>query len=1134
MSTPLADQLDRALKGYAPLRSLLDRARTGPFPITVNGPRGAYLAYVAQHVAVATSRSLLIIVATEQEAETLCHDLSLFGARSVVVPWWGSMPYRDLPRSAAVFGERTTALAALLSGKHPIVVASLRAFLTPVPAASRFARRLMRISTGDSFDPADLGRTLEQWGYSRVPKVSVKGEYALRGEVLDLYQPGDENALRIVFEWDEIEEIRSFAADTQSSVGTVKEFVLHPQREVVWDDEEIATARRRMAAASEFRSPQETAEQFAGQLAEQRWISGEELFFPLADEVAHYVEEYCGDDCLTLFTDSERLVSAYEALEREYDGLYQSARVGRAVPRPGRILRSLSEGEAGAERAIYFPLLGDRKSPSAITMPCDAPRSFFGNVAFFKEELENLKSAGFGVTIYAGSPTQAERISHLLRECDVAVLPDRISGGFSLPDQRLLVVEENEIFGRRKRAPQSVRKVHSKAIETFVELAPGDHVVHVNYGIGRFNGITRIVAGGNERDYIHLEYANEEFIYIPIEQVNLIQRYIGHGGEAPRLDRIGGKSWESRKSRVRRNVEDLAERLVRLYSRRRRARGFAFPEDTEWQFEFEAGFPYEETEDQVRCIEEVKLDMERPEPMDRLICGDVGYGKTEIAMRAAFKAACAGKQVAILAPTTILAEQHYETFTERLERFPIHVAMLSRFVQPRNQKRIISQLAAGEVDVVIGTHRVLQKDVLFKDLGLLVVDEEQRFGVKDKERLKELRTSVDSLSMTATPIPRTLHMSLLKIRDMSILKTAPDNRLPIQTVIGEFNEDVIARAIRQEVEREGQVFFLHNRIETLDNTITFVSDLVPEVMIEKAHGQMSSSALEEVMHRFIHGAFQVLVSTTIIENGIDIPNVNTIIIDRADNYGVSQLYQLRGRVGRSDRAAYAYLLYPDRRVLSEIAMKRLQIISDHTELGSGFKIALKDLEVRGAGNLLGREQSGDILSVGFDMYLRLLDQAIRRLDQEGEPVDEDVYLELEYSGFVPDHYIAEPIEKMEVYKSIAAISTPEELESVAGEVQDRFGPLPDEVHSLLSLAEIRIICRQLKVASLRERKGVLEVEFGRVAQISADRVVALIESSGGTVRLDPKRPQVLLMDTGGVGLKEKSEFIRGRLSTLVA
>jgi transcription-repair coupling factor (superfamily II helicase) len=1128
--TPLSSTLDSSLKGYPPWRDLLDRLRAGPYPVTVVGPRGSFFAFVASRIAQKTTGPVLIIVPTEQEAESLLADLRLFGIDAFTLPWWGSMPYRPLPRTAPVFGQRTQALSRMVREERPVVVASLRAFLTPVPRPERFGARLATIRVGDSFDPAELSSRLETYGYSRVPRVTVRGEYALRGEVLDLFQPGDEEATRIVFEFDEIEQIRRFEAGSQVSTGECREFVLHPEREVVWDDEELATVERHLAGSPEFRNPQPLLES----LRERRWIEGEETFFPLSDPEPANLLSYLGEEAIVLLADSDRLEASWETLEKEYQGLYSSERARREVPRPSWILLPLEKSLAAVLRQIRFPVFATDPEPDSIRLACDPPRSFFGNISFLKEELGNLTGAGYRVVVFSDSEAQAGRISHLLEEYEVTVVPQRLSSGFALPDQKLIVIEENEIFGRRKRIPQSVKKVHSEAIETFVDLSPGDFVVHVNYGIGRFNGISRIAAAGNERDYIHLEYAGDEFIYIPIEQVNLIQRYIGHSGTPPRLDKIGGKSWENRKSRVRKSVEDLAERLVKLYSRRKRARGYAFPQDTEWQVQFEATFPYEETEDQITCILDVKADMERPAPMDRLVCGDVGYGKTEVGLRAAFKAVSAGKQVAVLAPTTILAEQHYDTFTERLAEFPVRVGMLSRFVPRAEQKKVLAALAGGELDIVIGTHRILQKDVLFRDLGLLVIDEEQRFGVKDKERLKEIKTSVDCLTLTATPIPRTLHMSLLKIRDMSILRTPPQNRLPIQTVIREFSDELIAEAIRSEVERDGQIYFLHNRVETLENVVAFIQQLVPEVIVEKAHGQMSSHELEDIMHRFVHGGCHVLVSTTIIENGIDIPNVNTIIIDRADMYGISQLYQLRGRVGRSDRLAYAYLLYPDERGLSEIAMKRLQIISDYTELGSGFKIALKDLEVRGAGNLLGREQSGDILSVGFDLYLRLLDEAIRSLDAEAEPAEEEVYLELEYSGFIPDSYVSEPAEKMEVYKKIAAIGTPEELESIAGELQDRFGPLPDEVHSLLSLAELRVLCRSLHIVSMRERKGKLEVEFGRVAKVSADRVVSLIRSSGGSVRLDPRRPQVLIMDTGSIGLKEKSEFIRGRLATLVA
>lgn len=1127
--TLLHSVLNTALTGYEPWRQLNDRLVAGPYPFSIAGPRGSYFAFIAAHVAARNPGSTLIIVPTEQEAESLASDLRIFGTDSVVHPWWGSMPYRPLPRSAPIFGRRAVALSAILAAEKSVVVCSLRSFLTPVPNPNRFGDRLVTITPGQTFDPVELARQLERSGYSRAPKATVRGEFALRGEVLDFIQPGDDHGIRIVFEWDEIEQIRTYQPETQNSTGTIDSVLLHPEREVVWDDTEIGHAKRRVSGWREFREPETLLES----LRERRWVEGEEIYFPMADPEPCSILDYLGDNAVTLISESDHIAAAYDSLVKEYQGLYASERVRRDVPKPERILLTPELLDSTRKR-ILFPALGDFTDADTVRLPSDPPRSFFGNVSFLKEELSNVTRAGFRTIVFAESESQAARVDHLLADFDVDVVAERLTSGFALPDQRVLVIEENEIFGRRRRAPRSVKRARSEAIETFVDLSPGDYVVHVNYGIGRFNGISRIAAGGNERDYIHLEYAGEEFIYIPIEQVNLIQRYIGHSGEAPRLDKIGGKSWENRKSRVRRNVEDLAERLVKLYSRRKKARGYAFPDDSEWQVQFEASFPYEETEDQITCIADVKADMEKPAPMDRLVCGDVGYGKTEIGLRAAFKAVSSGKQVAVLAPTTILVEQHYETFGERLKEFPVTVAMLSRFVSRKEQTAVLSDLAGGAVDIVIGTHRILQKDVLFRDLGLIVVDEEQRFGVKDKERLKELKTSVDCLTLTATPIPRTLHMSLLQIRDMSILRTPPQNRMPIQTVIREFSEELIADAIRAEVERGGQVYFLHNRVETLENIVSFLRQLVPEVIVDRAHGQMSAHDLEDIMHRFIHGAFQVLVSTTIIENGIDIPNVNTIIIDRADMYGISQLYQLRGRVGRSDKLAHAYLLYPDERVLSEVAMKRLQIINDFTELGSGFKIALKDLEVRGAGNLLGREQSGDILSIGFDLYLKLLDEAIRNMEEDAEPQQEEVYLELQYSGFIPDSYIAEPTEKMEVYKRIASVGTQAELESTAAEIEDRFGPLPDEVHSLLSLAEIRVLCGELHIVSMRERKQELEIEFGKVAKISADRVVSLIQSSGGTVRLDPQQPNVLRMNTGTVGLKEKSEFIRGRLASLIA
>ncbi len=1105
------------------------------YPFDVYGMHGSFFAYLVSRVAQHSQQPVLIVVPTEQEVEQLSNDLFLFGADPQVFPWWEAAPYRPVPENSAVHGRRMQVLARLLSGERTLVVTSLRAFLTPVPPPDYIRDKVFSIEKRRKFDIIALGDLLERYGYLRVPKVTVRGEYALRGEVLDIFVPGNDEPVRIVFAFDEVEEMKWFDPATQASTGRLDHSLVYPLKEVVWHEAELDGLERHLGTLPEFRKGLPAIVEV---LRTRGYSSGEELFYPLVFDEPASLMAYLSPLSPVLLSEYDRLRSGAETLVREYDGLYRKAKVEADVPRPERVLADFDSLTSCIQSAIRFPLLKDghardAKEANFCSFHVDPPRSFFGNITFLREELTNFEKAGYEIYVFADTQAQAERISHLLKDYAVTVVPESISTGFTLPDQKIMVIQENEIFGRRKRVPRSVKQVHSQKIDTFVELTPGDFVVHVNYGIGRFKGIQRIKAAGNERDYIHLEYAGEEFVYIPIEQVNLIQRYIGHGDSDPRMDKIGGKSWETRKSRVQKNVEDLAERLIALYSRRKRAKGFAFPPDTEWQLEFEASFPYEETEDQVSCIEEVKSDMESPFPMDRLVCGDVGYGKTEIAMRAAFKAVSSGKQAAILAPTTILVEQHYDNFRERLEPFPVKIGMLSRFVSTRDQTKVLNGLKDGSIDLVIGTHRLLQKDIHFKNLGLMVVDEEQRFGVKDKERLKEVKTNVDSLTLTATPIPRTLHMSLLKIRDMSVLKTPPHNRRPIETIIQAFNEELIADAIRKEVARGGQVYFLHNRVETLENVRQFLEKLVPEVLVETAHGKMSSHELEDIMHRFIHDGFQVLVATTIIENGIDIPNVNTIIIDRADMYGISQLYQLRGRVGRSGNLAYAYLFYPGERALSEIAMKRLQIISDYTELGSGFKIALKDLEVRGAGNLLGPQQSGDIASVGFDLYLRLLDEAIRRLDESEEEAPPEVYLELEYTGFIPDSYISGAIEKMEVYKRIASIVTDEELDTVYAELEDRFGPLPDEAQSLLALAEIRIICQRLRVSSVRERKGRLELEFTKVAAVSVDKLLKMIETSGGSVSLDPRRPNVLFMNTSSVGLKEKSEFIRGRLSALV-
>jgi transcription-repair coupling factor (superfamily II helicase) len=1098
--------------------------------LRISGSNGAFLSLVLRELARRRPTvPSLVVVPTDREAENLLQDFAFQATPAVLFPWWGAAAYDGAGPMASIFGDRVRVLSRLLAGEPLLAVAPLRAFLTPVASPSSLAGHTYSVARGERLDPQEAAGRLSGLGYLRVPMVSIHGEFAVRGEVVDVFIAGRDEAVRITLDFEEVKDIRSFNPSDQSSTGSLPRVDITPCREVVMTDEILHSISAGLIGQG-F-EPKETDE-VVSLIKEDPEMDGIELFYPLCAPKQSSLLDYLGDASTVFFLDEEGLAQSAAAIRKEYLELFRRARAAkRVVPGPQKILLDFDALVEGVRRRVDFPVLPPAEAH--VALPCDGPRSFFGNFKFLREEVEAALQNGYRIFIFAVYDVQADRLRHILKDLDVSILPLSISAGFTLPDRKLMVIQEGEIFGRKRRIPRSVATAKSAAIDSFVELSPGDFVVHVNYGIGIFLGIERIKAAGNERDYIRLEYAEQEKLFIPIEQVNLIQRYIGQEGHRPRLDSIGGKAWQKRKERAKQAVEDLAHGLLALYSRRKSEPGFAFPADTDWQSEFEAAFPYQETEDQLRCIDEVKHDMESPTAMDRLVCGDVGYGKTEIALRAAFKAVMGGKQVAILAPTTILVEQHFDTFTERFTRFPVKIAMLSRFRSPKEIKRAVEATAKGEIDIAIGTHRLIQKDVRFKNLGLLVVDEEQRFGVKHKERLKQLRTTVDCLTLTATPIPRTLNMSLMKIRDMSILNTPPQNRLPIETYVMEFSDELVARAIRAEVERGGQVFYLHNRVETIGEIELFLRKLVPEISVVTGHGQMDEEELEEVMHRFIHNEANVLLSTTIIENGLDIPNVNTIIIDRADMLGIAQLYQLRGRVGRAGVPAYAYLFYPDRRALSELAMKRLRIISDHTELGSGFKIALKDLEVRGAGNILGREQHGEILSVGYDLYLKLLDEAIAELSGKERDEAPEVFMELEYSGYVPDAYIEDPMEKMEVYKKIAAISLEEELDRVYREIEDRFGPIPPEVHSVLALAEMRIIARKLFITSLKEEAGKITVEFSKLSKVSIDRVVRMIKESAGRAYLDPKRPNCLVLQTGSIGLAEKAEFLKERLSMLV-
>lgn len=1116
------------------------------------------------------SQDYLIVVPGEFEMNNLTQDIKTIfpDAQVFLFPSWGTIPYRPAARGSVVFGQRAGFLSKLLEKQTfttnispRIFIITQRSFMSALPPPEYTKGFSFSLKKGDLIDTVKIAAKLTKIGYTRVSRVNVRGEFSLRGEVLDIFLPLEENPVRIVFDFDTIESLKEFETDSQITLKTREKITICPTKEVLWTDEFVEKLRAKLKEYQETAiSPDSNSEHIhlpftehalqyqemmLDELAVKKETEGEEFYYSLLWDQQYSILDYISLDSFVLFYDYDRLLNAELAINREYSGMYRKTKEDLPVLPPNMMLYELKSLLEKVSGSLYFKTVVDENEnpDSLIALKTEPSRSFFGNLNYMKEELTNLQNDGWNITIFTDNDNQQLRIHEIFKDWTdiepdgvrkpVQLIPKAISAGFNIPEIKLLIIQENEIFGRRKYVAKSVNKAKSQVIDTFVELNPGDYIVHVNWGIGLFHGIERVKSLGNERDYIKLEYADQEFAFVPIEQVNLVQRYIGNEGEKPRLDRIGSKSWENRKSKVQKAVEDLAQKLIDLYSRRKASVGYAFPKEKEWQSAFEAAFPYEDTPDQITVTEEVKADMEKPVPMDRLVCGDVGYGKTEIAMRAAFKAVMGGKQVAFLAPTTILAEQHYETLIERFKNFPVKIARLSRFVPAAEQKKTLFKLSMGELDILVGTHRIIQKDVHFKNLGLMIIDEEQRFGVKDKERLKEMKNNVDCLTMSATPIPRTLHMSLLKIRDMSLLTTPPQNRQPIETVIDEFSDDRVAAAIRQEMDRGGQVFFLHNRVESLLEIRQRIERIVPECLVDVAHGQMSSQELDDIFHRFKMGGFHVLIATTIIENGIDIPNVNTIIIDRADMYGVSQLYQLRGRVGRSDRKAYAYLLYPKDKALSEVAMKRLQVISDFTELGSGFKIAMKDMEIRGAGNLLGKDQSGDVYAVGFDLYMRLLNEAVNRLTaQKDYKPESEVLMELEYTGYIPDTYVTVPQIKMEIYKKIASITTDAEFEAIVNELSDRFGPIPDEVSSLLALAEIRIICGKLSIKSIREKQGEVKVEFGSTSNFSIDKFMKLIKDNPGTIHLNPTMPNVMFIKLGKIGLKEKSEFIREKLSQL--
>lgn len=1060
-------------------------------------------------------RPLLYLVENQQRVKEVFNDFSnlLPGDMVQYFPALDLLPFEVIAQSNETGQKRLEVLQALALGSKPLIITTLDALGKTLPSLQEFRRQIISLHVGQRVDVEQLLADLIEIGYQRVDMVEDKGQLSIRGGILDIYSAASENPYRIEFFDDEIESIRFFAVETQRSIEKIGRIALPPAKEVIFTEKDRPQIIKAMEKEAEQllkslakSGSREAYENFFDRVKEVTEAIGQGLIFPGQEQFLYYLEkdqisllDYFPEEPLLIIDEPNRQRESYQGREKENQESYK-ALLERGRILPGQINNYFTLDRLwqrfSQQKIIYFSLLPKKPVTSEnlniLGITAKSLNLFMGKTRLLVDELKEWQRQKYAVLILINSRERAERLRQGLwdygleaalvspetepvPEC-LYMMEGSLSTGFELVTGKLAVVTEHELFFQPKKKPARRMFQEGKRTTVLEDLRVGDYVVHTNHGIGRYLGIEKLSVGEAERDYLVIKYQGEDKVYVPTDQSGLLQKYVGQEGKKPKLSKLGSNEWNRVKSKVKASVQGLAEELLAIYAARQSQRGHAFPPDTPWQIEFEEAFPFEETPDQLKSIREVKKDMEKPRPMDRLLCGDVGYGKTEVAIRAAFKAVSDGKQVAVLVPTTVLAQQHYTTFRERFEGFAVNVAVLSRFRSAKEQKAILEDTANGRVDIIIGTHRLLSKDVRFKDLGLLIVDEEQRFGVVHKEKLKKLRQTVDVLTLTATPIPRTLHMSLVGVRDMSVIETPPEARYPVQTYVVEASPQLMRDAIRRELGRSGQVYYVHNRVETIDQAAFRVQELVPEARIGVAHGKMTEYQLENVMLDFMEGKLDVLVCTTIIETGLDIPNVNTLIIDDADRLGLSQLYQLRGRVGRSNRVAYAYLTYSKDKVLSEVAEKRLNAIREFTELGSGFKIAMRDLEIRGAGNLLGPEQHGHVASVGFDLYCRMLEEAVREAKGEEMPPEETtITIDLQVKAFIPQEYISDPGVKIDFYQRIYAAKDQDELKQIADELVDRFGSIPDELLNLLKIAAIKVIAAEMKVQSILQENDQIKL-----------------------------------------------------------
>jgi transcription-repair coupling factor (superfamily II helicase) len=1115
MILPAVRERLEALLRHAAMDGALSALRTGANHISITGLHDVAKALIAAYLTHELRRPAFFVTESNRRAEALAETIrfssGIFPGTAggvATLPAFDTLPWETQSPHADILERRASTLYRLADGQISLVVAPVAAALWRYqdPAAYLYLTRTLAKDT--EIPHEELITHLGSVGYTRTEMVELPGQFAIRGGIIDIFSPEAPRPVRIELLGDTVESVREFDPRTQRSIAPVQRTTLLPLTEWAIPGPE----KTDLNISNAWENPS-----FFGPAG----AAGTSSLFELAESSLRPIV-FLDEPQLLREAVAKHLTAATENYERH----------GQAnSPSASHYFWTEREFSASLEKTSQIhtdQLALSIGSTPQFELSSRPSARFHGDVVACMGAVKSQLASGGTVFLTAASTGEIERFADICREYEVPYVlgesEDAAAGftaegahesaamllirapfaeGVTFPEAKLTLYGHADLFDVTPTVERPSRKIRTSGFfGDFAELKPGDFVVHVDHGIGQFEGLRQIESGGHHGEFMLLKYADDARLYVPLERMDLVQNYRVIEGAHPPLDKLGGTAWNTRKTRARKSVEDMADQLLALYAQRKTAPGFAFSQDGNFQREFEDAFEFEETADQITAISDIKRDMERAEPMDRLLCGDVGYGKTEVAMRAAFKAVADGKQVAVLAPTTVLAFQHFETFKQRFAAFAARIEMLSRFRSAAEQKKILSDLEAGKVDVVIGTHRLLSKDVKFSDLGLLIVDEEQRFGVAHKERLKEMRKNVDALALSATPIPRTLHMSLVGLRDMSVIETAPRDRLAIQTVVAPFQEDMVQRAIETELAREGQVFFIHNRVESIYSVGALVSKLVPKARVVVAHGQMGEKELETVMLKFIRDEADVLVATTIVENGLDIPRANTILINRADRLGLAELYQLRGRVGRSSHRAYAYLLVPTETVLSDIARKRLSAMKEFSELGAGFRIAALDLELRGAGNMLGRQQHGHIEAIGFDMYCQMLERAVSKLKGEEAAPELRTTLNLGFDVRIPQDYIPSENLRLRTYKRISSIATDADKQDVRKELEDRFGVPPSSVENLLEYAVLKSICERLRISAVERQGSRIAVRFHPETTLDPAKLVSVVRSRTG-IKLDP-------------------------------